>query len=367
VSADRRVLYWIAGLFVSLYVLYLLADILLPFVAGTVLAYLLDPLADRLQRWKLPRWAAAGLITLIAVAAIIAAVLLLVPLLQSQLAGLAEHLPRLLDLLRDRLVDLLSRLQAELSQEQIEALREKLGGMAGDKVLPWIGGLLQRLWGGGVALLNLLSLLVITPIVLFYQLRDWDRIVAAVDSWLPRPHAPVIRDQFKEIDSVLSGFLRGQLSVCLLLGVFYAVGLTLVGLDSALIIGFLTGLISFIPYFGMLLGFAVGIGVALVQFDGWVPVAMVAGVFLAGQFIEGNFVTPRLVGSRVGLHPVWVIFALLAGGALFGFTGVLLAVPAAAVIGVLGRFALRRYRGSDAYLGGDGEKPGTGTGAGSPR
>ena len=365
-TADRRALYWTAGLVVFLFILYLLADILLPFVAGAIMAYLLDPMADRLERWKFPRWAAAGLITLIAVAAVVAALVLLVPLLQTQLIGLAEHVPRFVDMLREKALELLTLLQSQLSPQEMAALREKIGGVAGPNALAWIGNVLKQLWGGGVALVNLLSLLVITPIVLFYLLRDWDGIVATVDGWLPLPRAPVIREQVGAIDAVLAGFLRGQMSVCLLLGAFYAIGLTLAGLDFGLFIGFVTGLISFIPYFGMLLGFAVGIGVALVQFTDWLPIAIVAGVFVVGQFLEGNFITPRLVGSRVGLHPVWIIFALLAGGALFGFTGILLAVPAAAVIGVLGRFAFQRYRGSQAYLGDDGEDSGGGAGAGSP-
>src|SRR5690606_17673853 len=178
---------------------------------------------------------------------------------------------------------------------------------------------------------------------------DWDHMIAKVDSWLPRRSAETIREQARQIDRALSGFIRGQLTVCLMLGIFYAVGLTLVGLNFGLVIGLVTGLISFVPYFGMLIGFAVGVGVALAQFSTWGPIAMVAGVFIIGQVIEGNFVTPRVVGSKVGLHPVWLIFALLAGGALAGFTGLLLAVPAAATIGVLTRFAVRRYRESEFY------------------
>lgn len=346
-----RARFWFAGFGLFMGGLYLLSEILLPFVAGMILAYLLDPFADWMERRRIPRWAAAGLITLLAAAVVIVALLLLVPLLQAQLVDLAQKLPGYTELLRDKAVDLLTVVQAELSPEEIAAIKAKIGGFAGPNALAWIGGLLGKLWGGGVALLNLLSLLVITPIVMFYLLRDWDNIVEAVDGWLPRPSAPVIREQVKEIDAVLSAFLRGQFSVCLLLGVFYAIGLTIIGLDFGLIIGFMTGLISFVPYFGMLMGFAAGLGVAVAQFSGWEPVAMVAGIFVAGQFLEGNFITPKLVGDKVGLHPVWIIFGLLAAGVLFGFTGILLAVPLAAVIGVLTRFAIQRYRASKAYLG----------------
>jgi predicted PurR-regulated permease PerM len=316
-----------------------------------ILAYLLDPIADFLERHRFPRWAAAGLITLIATAAVVSTLLLLVPLLQSQIVDFADRLPTYIDHLREKAAALLAVVQARISPEDMASIREKLGGAAGPNALAWIAKFLTRLWGGGIALLNLLSLLVITPIVMFYLLRDWDQIVQAIDSWVPRHLAPVVREQITEIDNVLSGFLRGQFSVCVLLGVLYAIGLTAVGLDFGLIIGFVTGLISFVPYFGMLIGCAIGLGVAIAQFPDWQHIAMVAGVFVVGQFFEGNFITPKLVGDRIGLHPTWIIFALLAGGALFGFTGILLAVPVAAVVGVLGRFSIQQYKLSEAYLG----------------
>ncbi|MFQ6017021.1 MAG: AI-2E family transporter, partial [Kiloniellaceae bacterium] len=189
-------------------------------------------------------------------------------------------------------------------------------------------------------------------VVAFYLLRDWDRIVGKVDGWLPRAHAGTIREQALEVDRRLAGFLRGQGTVCLLLGVFYALALSLAGLDFGLVVGLIAGLLSFIPYVGAIVGLLASVGLAVVQFDDWVRIAIVAGIFFAGQAVEGNYLTPKLVGGRVGLHPVWVIFGLLAGGALFGFVGVLLAVPAAAVIGVAVRFALDRYMASSYYLGG---------------
>lgn len=347
---SRRTQYWIAGLLAFLAFLYVLSDILLPFVAGIILAYLLDPIVDFLERHRMPRWVATVLLTLFATTAVISILLLLVPLLHSQIVDFAERLPKYVGLLREKAVALLAAVQTQMSPEDMASIRDKIGGAAGPNALAWIGKLLTGIWGGGVALLNLFSLLVITPIVMFYLLRDWDDIVDTVDGWLPRRLAPVIRENTIEIDRVLSGFLRGQFSVCLLLGVFYAVGLTLVGLDFGMIIGFLTGLISFVPYFGMLIGFAIGLGVAVAQFPDWQPIAMVAGVFVIGQFLEGNFITPKIVGDRIGLHPAWIIFALLAGGTLFGFTGILLAVPAAAVIGVLGRFFLQQYKQSEAFL-----------------
>ncbi|MDA1324457.1 MAG: AI-2E family transporter [Proteobacteria bacterium] len=349
--ANRRPLYWVAGFGAFLALVFLLSDILLPFVAGIILAYLLDPIADFLERHRFPRWLAAGLITLLATTVVISVLLVLVPLLQSQIVDFAGRLPNYVELLREKAVALLAAVQTQVTPEEMASIREKIGGAAGPNALAWIGNLLTRIWGGGVALLNLLSLLVITPIVMFYLLRDWDDLLETIEGWLPRHLAPVIREKTLEIDGVLSGFLRGQFSVCLLLGLLYAIGLTAVGLDFGLIIGFVTGLISFVPYFGMLIGFAIGLGVAIAQFSDWQPIAMVAGVFVIGQFLEGNFITPRLVGERIGLHPAWIIFALLAGGALFGFTGILLAVPVAAVVGVLGRFAIQQYKQSAAYLG----------------
>jgi len=208
---------------------------------------------------------------------------------------------------------------------------------------------------GGAALFNTISLLVVTPLVAFYLLRDWDRITAAVDGWLPRDHAPEIRGLARDIDGILAGFVRGQGTVCLFLAVFYGLGLHFVGLEFGLLVGLVTGAISFVPYFGMLIGMVTALGIAFVQFNDWTGFAMVIGVFAAGQVIESFFLTPKLVGERVGLHPVWVIFALMAGGAVFGFTGVLMAVPVAATIGVLVRFVVARYLGSELYRGADDE------------
>jgi predicted PurR-regulated permease PerM len=348
---SRRSLYWLVGFGVFFSLIYLLSDILLPFVAGMILAYLLDPVADFLERHRFPRWVAAGLITLLATTVVISALLLLVPLLQSQIVDFADRLPNYIELLREKAVALLAAVQSQVTPEEMASIREKIGGAAGPNALAWIGNLVTKVWGGGVALLNLLSLLVITPIVMFYLLRDWDGVVETIENWVPRQLAPVVREKTIEIDDVLSGFLRGQFTVCLLLGVLYAIGLSVVGLDFGLIIGFVTGLISFVPYFGMLIGFALGLGVAIAQFSEWQPIAMVAGVFVVGQFLEGNFITPKLVGDRIGLHPAWIMFALLAGGALFGFTGILIAVPMAAVVGVLGRFSIQQYKLSEAYLG----------------
>jgi predicted PurR-regulated permease PerM len=217
--------------------------------------------------------------------------------------------------------------------------------------MSWIGAALIRIVGSGVAFANLLSLLFITPVVAFYLLRDWDHFVRRIDDLLPLEHRKTILAQFREVDRNLAGFARGQASVCLVLAIYYALGLTLVGLEFGLVVGLGIGLISFIPYVGSITGLIVSLGIALAQFPTWGPVGLVLGVFVVGQILEGYVLTPRLVGNRVGLHPVWVIFALLAGGTLFGFVGLLLAVPVAAVIGVLTRFAVQQYLASRYFRG----------------
>ena len=220
------------------------------------------------------------------------------------------------------------------------------------RVAAWVGAILASIWSGGLALVNVLSLLVVTPIVAFYMLNDWDLMIAKVDSWLPRDHAPTIRALASSIDGAMAGFIRGQGTVCLLLGLFYAVALSVAGLNFGLLIGLGAGLLSFIPYVGSIVGGVLAIGMALVQFwPEWIPIAIIIAIFAAGQFIEGNFLSPYLVGNRIGLHPVWLMFALFAFGYLFGFVGLLLAVPLAAAAGVLVRFALQQYLNSPLYLG----------------
>ena len=348
----ERGLFWGVLLAVVMLGLYALRDVLVPFVAGMAVAYLLDPVVDRLERLRIGRGLATFLVLFGFFAVALGLLLLLIPLLQSQVEKLAGALPGYVEMARERLGPLLSSLGEGIDPKEVLA---KVTGMTGD-LMSWAGELAGRLISGGFLIANLLSLLVITPIVSFYLLRDWDRIVARVDSWLPHGQAGSIRIQAAEVDRTLAAFVRGQGTVCLILCVFYATGLTLAGLDFGLVIGLFSGLISFVPFVGALLGGVLSVGLALAQFDSWTPIAIVAGVFVAGQVIEGNFLTTNLVGDAVGLHQVWVIFALLAGGTLFGFVGVLLAVPAAAVIGVLTRFALTQYLSSSLHRRGAAEQ-----------
>ncbi len=349
-SRNRQIRFWLIALVVFVAALWLLRDILMPFVAGMAVAYFLDPVADRLERAGLSRLTATVIITVGFVVLLMLVLLLLVPVLQGQLGSFVSHIPSYAARLAQRSQPLLERIQEYLSPEDVERLRAAVGEFAGTAIT-WRGGVLKGVLASGGAICNLLSVLFITPVVAFYLLRDWDRMLDKVDSWLPRRHAPVIRAQFAEIDRSLAGFVRGQATVCLALAGMYGVGLTLVGLEVGLVLGIAAGLVSFIPYLGSISGFVVGVLLAVAQSHEWVLPAMVAGVFIVGQAIEGNFLTPKLVGDRVGLHPVWIIFALLAAGSLFGFVGVLLGVPLAAMIGVLVRFALSRYLASPLYSG----------------
>lgn len=347
-TREAKLRFWLIGLALFVAALYLLRGILLPFAAGMAVAYFLDPVADRLERLGASRLAATGLITVGFFALFIVLLLLLFPVLQGQVSSFAGRVPGYVERLSTWAQPLLDHAHRYLSPQDMERLRSVVGESAGTAV-GWIGRLLTGLLAGSAALLNVLSLIFITPVVTFYMLRDWDRMVATVDNWLPRAHVATIRAQALEINRTLAGFIRGQASVCMLLAAYYGVGLTLVGLDVGLILGFAAGLVSFIPYVGSISGFALGVVLALAQSHDWVLPALVAGVFLAGQVLEGNFLTPKLVGDKVGLHPVWIIFALLAAGSLFGFLGILLAVPVAAVIGVVTRFALSHYLASPLY------------------
>ncbi len=354
---ERSLRFWGIGLLLFVGLLYLFRDILLPFIVGLAAAYFLDPMTDRLERVLRSRTLATVFAMAAFYLALLAFFLLFWPVLADQVTAFAERAPGYLQEIRERLVPALTDLLAGLSPELVAEIKAAAGAETG-QALAWMGQIAEGLWSGGLAVFNLVSLVLLTPIVIFYLLRDWDKLINRVNDWLPRAHAGVIREQLCEIDRTLSGFVRGQAIVCLLLAVFYGVGLALAGLDFGLLVGIGTGLISFIPYFGMLIGFAVGIALALLQFSDWLPVAIVAGIFLLGQGIEGNFLTPRLVGERIGLHPVWIIFALLAGGAVAGFLGVLLAIPIAAILGVMARFGIRRYLASAYYRSADGDGSG---------
>ncbi len=349
-SRTQRIALLVGLLVVAWLALQLFASILLPFVAAAGIAYFLDPPTSRLQRVGVPRWVAALLLLAAVLLFALLFILLLYPLILAQVGMLIARLPTYVNLARTAADELLAHMQQQLGPEFVdERLRALVASQTG-AVLAFLVTAVTRLIGGGFALFNVLTLLVVTPVVAFYLLRDWPEVVRHVDSWLPRRYAGVLRAQAHEVDRILSAWLRGQAMCCLALIIYYAVALSAVGLDLGLIVGMASGLLSFIPYVGSITGLFVAVGLAVAQFPTWTGVVLVVGVFILGNILEGYVIYPRFLGDRVELHAVWVIFALFAGWAAFGFLGVLLAVPAAATIGVLCRFWLRRYLQSQLYL-----------------
>jgi predicted PurR-regulated permease PerM len=341
-------MFWVGLILVAIVGLGLLQSILLPFAAGFSIAYVLAPAVGRLERSGMPR-SLASLLVLIAFLIGFACVLvLLVPLVQGQIVQLIGRVPALVAALQDQFGRLVQLLQEQLPAEDVAKLRDLVGNKLGEAVV-WIAGVLQSMVTSSIAILNILSLVVVTPIVTFFLLRDWDSMVARLDFYVPRQSLETVRAQAAMVSDTLVGFVHGQALVCLILAAYYATALSLAGLGSGLALGLLVGILGIIPMLGVATGFLIAVGLAASQFGTWTEVFLVGSIFLIGQLAEANFLTPKLIGDRIHLHPVWVIFALFAGGTLFGFVGVLIAVPAAAVIGVLIRFALTRYRGSTLY------------------
>lgn len=353
VSLGRQIAFWVGALVACILFLLVFAPILLPFVAGMILAYLLNPIADRLQNLGCSRLVAT-LIILAAFVVIFALVLvILVPVLGHQIGGFISNLPRYATALQSFVTN---QLQGDGKISQIlgmsmQDLQSSLGQVV-TQGTQWLASLFTSIWTGGQALISIVSLLVVTPVVAFYMLLDWERLVAQVDGWLPRDHAATIRELFREMDHGVSGYIRGQVLVSIALAIYYAATLSLVGLNFGLLIGIGIGMISFIPYVGSFLGFLMSVGVAVGQFwPEYASVGYVVAIFAFGQFLEGYVLQPKLVGENIGLHPVWLMFALFAFGYLFGFVGLLVAVPASAAVGVLARFGIARYKASPFYRG----------------
>jgi predicted PurR-regulated permease PerM len=340
--------YWGIAAVVFMVALWFLGQVLVPFLLGGAIAYFLDPVADRLERMGLSRALSTALITFVAILIFVVMALLVVPTLVSQAASLIETAPRLT---QDFTNFVTTRFPSLLDADS--TLRNSLTSI-GATIQERGGQLLETALASFASIINVILLFVIVPVVSVYLLLDWDRMVAAIDRLLPRDHAPVIRQLARDVDKTLASFIRGMGTVCLILGTYYAFALMLVGLQFGLVVGFIAGLVTFIPYLGALLGGALALGLALFQFWGdWVSIGLVAGIFAIGQVIEGNVLTPKLVGNSVGLHPVWLLLALSVFGTLFGFVGMLVAVPLAAALGVLARFAIDRYKHSLLYLGTD--------------
>ncbi len=348
---NKEVLFWLlASLFVIGFVA-LLHEVMLPFVLGLAIAYFLDPVADRLQRLGLGRMAATSIISLLLGLIILIGLFTLMPVLFEQAVNLVQNTPRYLDTIYAMINSYGKQYMGDDFnlphmgyRDAIKKLTAQYSGNSGD--------ILKSIWSGSKAFISFMSLILITPVVAFYMLHDWDRMMKYINSITPREHDTTIASLAREVDSVISGFMRGQVTVCLILGLYYAISLSLIGLNSGFLIGVGIGLISFIPFIGAIVGVLVGGGVAIAQFaPDWFPIGLVVLVFAIGQILEGNFLTPRIIGGHVRLHPVWLIFALFVSGYLFGFVGMLLAVPVAASIGVITRFAMDKYKASEIYQG----------------
>jgi predicted PurR-regulated permease PerM len=343
--------FWVGGLVLLVFMLTLFRQILLPFVAGAALAYALDPAADWLERNGFNRLAATSTILTILVVAFAAVIIVLVPLLVNQTIDFVQRLPSYITRLQEMFGSVLDSDAAKFLGIDPESLRSSLTSFM-SRGVDVVTTLIGSIWTGGRAIVDVLSLVVVTPFVAFYLLRDWDLMIGRVDRLLPQDQAEEIRGLAREIDQKIAAFVRGQLLVGFLLGVFYATGLVAIGLNYGLLIGLASGILSFIPYLGFTVGFVLSIIIALVQFwPDWPWLLATVAVFLVGQLLEGYVLQPRLIGRSVGLHPVWLIFSLFAFGLLFGFVGLLIAIPAAAAIGVLTRYGIERYRSSPFFRG----------------
>lgn len=346
VSPQKQLLFWGIGLCVVALAFWYLGSTLLPFVVGAALAYFLDPVADRLEALGLSRTIATAIIAVVMTVVFAATILLVVPALIEQIADLIDAVPGLVERFQ-------AFLDARFPQGGEEERLLRRGFTTMREHLAEVGPeFANSVLTQSLAVVEVVALLFVAPVVAFYLLLDWDRMVAKIDGWLPRQHADTIRTLAQEIDAVMSGFVRGQFTVCLILGAFYALALSLIGLPFGFLVGMTAGVLSFIPYVGAAIGGVLSVGIALVSFWGapiWIFVT--AAIFAVGQFVEGNVLQPNLVGRSVRLHPVLLILALAVFGKVFGFAGLLVAVPVAAALGVLGRFAVQKYLQSPLYTG----------------
>jgi len=353
VRFDRQAVFWLGVFVLFVALLFVFRAILLPFVAGMAIAYVLDPLARWFERQGLSRLAATFTIMLLSLVILVLALLVIVPVVAQEIGAFIVRIPDYVERLQGLLASLLDTRLARFFGLDPDAIRSSLTGFL-NRGTTFLLAILGSLWSGGRAAVQALSLLIITPVVAFYLLHDWDRLIVYLDGLLPLDHAGKIRGIARDIDRTLAGFVRGQGLICLTLGLYYGIGLALIGLNFGFLLGFTAGLISFVPFVGSTLGLLIATGIAFAQYwPEWMPIALTVALFLAGQVLEGNILQPRLMATRIGLHPVWVIFALLAFGLLFGFVGLMIAIPAAAATGVLVRYALARYRESVIYRGAD--------------
>lgn len=339
----RQIVLLLAAL-VGIYVLVQLTPILVPFLLGAGFAYMLNPVVDRLTNWRMPRWVAVSLVFLLLLLFWVTLAILVIPLLLQQAENFWQRSPELLSQLDQTLRPILQNWFGMQGEMNIATLREFASSN-----LNTISHYLSDILRSGMGAVGLIMNLLILPVVMFYLLLDWHKLLGYAQQTLPRDIEPTVTTLAQKSDEALGGFLRGQILVMLFLAMFYSIGLWIAGIPFALFIGVVAGLISFVPYLGNFVGIALATIMVLVYQDGYVPLIWVAVVFGLGQLIEGMILTPILVGDRIQLHPLAVIFAVLAGGQLLGFTGVLIALPAAAVLAVVLRHFYAKYRDSELY------------------
>ncbi|MEX2488430.1 MAG: AI-2E family transporter [Pseudomonadales bacterium] len=345
----NQALFWLLALFGFLALVYLFRAVLLPFVLGAVIAYLLNPLVAWLGRRQVPRTAAVSLILLLFTAVVVVLLLLLIPPLYHELVQLARGAPDYIDALLERLQPFIQNLQQQVDQDNLEqSLREALRDNV-SSVLNVSTNVLAGLLSSGQAVIGFFTVVLLSPLVSFLLMLEWPTITRWIDGMIPRQHYDRIRELLTRIDTKIAGFIRGQLLVALVLGILYALALSIAGLRFGFLIGAGAGLLSIIPLFGSTVGLLVAATTAWFQSGEIGYVGLIAAIFIGGQVLEGNVITPRLMGKSVGLHPIWILFALLAGGAFLGIAGMLLAIPVAATIGVLAQFGVEEYKASHYY------------------
>ena len=347
----RQLFFWGTAFVIFTAVILLLGEVLLPFVLGLILAYFLDPLVTGLEKKGLSRDLATGLIAVIFTLLATLFVLIIGPLLFNQLSELASEMPTYFRQLQDIIINGSESLFGKIFPGSKLGAEEAMQNMAKESA-SHLTGVLKSVWTSGKAVFSFLSLVLITPVVTFFLLKDWDRFIGKIDKWLPRDHAPIIRLLVKRINRSIAGFIRGQVTISIFVGIFYSIALTMLGLKYGLLIGLTAGILNIVPFLGSLVGFLISGTMAVVQYwPEWQPILYVLGIFAFGQLVDTNFLTPKIIGDKIRLHPVWLIFALIVSGYLFGVLGMLIAIPLAAAIGVLVRFGLERYLDSELYTG----------------
>lgn len=344
-----QAIFWLAVAAALFLFLWLFNDVLLPFVVGIIIAYLLNPLMVRMGKHSIPRTPAALLILVFFSLLITALAILIIPPLYKETMDLAETAPRYIDSLWDRMQPYVEIVERNVDEDNLDenirgAIKENISGALGAS-----SALLEGILNGGLALVSFLTFLVVTPLVAFFMLIEWQNITQWIYGLLPRHNYDAAKDLCDKIDYKIAGFIRGQVLVALILGILYAIALSVAGLRYGFLIGVVAGLLSIIPLFGSIVGLLVGVIVAWLQTGEFTYVALIAVIFMCGQFLEGNFISPKVIGNSVGLHPLWIMFALLAGGSLFGIVGMLIAVPVTAAVGVLGATTIAQYKTSRYY------------------